>query len=98
MLTKDLDIPNKPSEQPQGWFIRRLLSLGGSVGKVVSTFNPFEFIFFVMILLTGAAELLGRDVSWVWYVLVFILLFLGFVQRNRVELPKKEDKPTEVKK
>jgi len=85
MLTNDLKLPSNTSEQPQGWSIRRLLSLGGSVGKVVATFNPFEFVFFVMILISGFAELIGRDVSWFWYVLTVLVLLVVLWQRWRVE-------------
>lgn len=95
MLTKDLELPNKPSEQPSGWSLRRLLSLGGSVGKVVSLFNPFEFIFLVMILISGLAEVLDRNVSWFWYVILFLVLLAAFSQRQQKVEPEK--KPEEVK-
>lgn len=98
MLTKDLEIPNKPTEQPQGWSIRRLLSLGGSVGKVVSLFNPFEFILLTMILISGIAEIAGRHVSWFWYVLLVLVLLAAFAQRQRVEQPKVESPKVEKTK
>ncbi len=96
MLTKDLDIPNNTQEPTQGWSVKRLLSGGGSIGKIVSTFNPFEFMFFVMILVTGLAEILNKNLSIMWYILVFILLFLGFIQRNSINIKHEEthDKPT----
>jgi len=95
MLTKDLNIPNKPSEQPSRWSIRHLLSLGGSFGKVVATFNPFEFIFFVMILISGLAEILDRSVSWFWYIILFLVLLVAFAQRQQKVEPEK--KPEEIK-
>lgn len=91
MLTSSLDIPNQPSEQPQGWSVKRLLSMGGSVGKVLTAFNPFEFVFFVMILISGLAELLGRSPSWFWYGFLFLVLLVAFSQRSKVE-PQKETK------
>lgn len=97
MLTKDLNIPNKPSDQPSGWSIRHLLFLSGSVSKVMAAFNPFEFIFFIMILISGIAEILDRSVSWIWYVLVFLVLLVVFTSRQKVE-QQKEDKPVETKK
>jgi hypothetical protein len=93
MLTHDLDIPNKPSEQPQGWSMRRLLGGFGSVGKVVAAFSPFEFVFLVMILITGVSELFGRDVSWFWYVLIVFVLLVAFSQRRQQVEPKKEEQP-----
>ncbi len=91
MLTNNLDIPNKPTEQPQSWSIRRLISMGGSISKVISMFNPFEFILLVMILISGAAELIGRDVSWFWYVILFVVLLVAFSSQQKVEQPKKDD-------
>ena len=94
MLTSSLDIPNKPSEQPSRWSIRHLLSLGGSMSKVVSTFNPFEFIFFVMILISGLAEIIDSDISWFWYVILFLVLLTAFYQRQyKIEPEKKPDEP-----
>jgi len=90
MLTNDLNITMQGAEKKEGWSIRKLLSSGGSIGKVVSSFNPFEFILFVMILIAGLAELLGKDVSTIWYVLIFVLLFLGFIQRNSSNIEHKD--------
>jgi len=93
MLTKDLELPNKLNEQHSSWSIRRLFSLDGSVGKVVSTFNSFEFIFLIMILVSGFAEILDRSVSWFWYVILFLVLLSAFAQRNKqVEPEKKPEK------
>lgn len=96
MLTSNLDIPNKDKDQPSSWSIRRLLSMGGSVGKVLTAFNPFEFVFFIMILISGFAELLGRHPSWMWYGFVLLVLLAAFASRNKVE-PQKEIKPVDKK-
>lgn len=95
MLTKDLDIPTKPKEQPSGWSFRSLLSMGGSIGKVVSLFNPFEFVLLIMILISGIAEIMGRHVSWIWYVILFVVLIAAFASRSKLE--KQVEKPAEKK-
>lgn len=95
MLTHELKIPDKSKELPHGWTIRRLLSLGsGSVAKVVTAFSPFEFMFFIMILISGFAELIGRSVSWMWYVFVLLVLAVAFVQRWHQII---QDKPNKKK-
>lgn len=98
MLTDKLEIPNKPTEQPQGWSIRRLLSMGGSIGKVISFFNPFEFILLTMILISGIAEIMGRHVSWFWYLLLVLMLLAAFASRQKIVEQPKETKTPEVKK
>lgn len=97
MLTKDLDIPNRPKEQASGWSIRHLLSMGGSIGKVVSLFTPFEFVFLIMILISGIAEIMDRNVSWLWYVILFVVLLAAFASRQKVGQPKDEKKIEEKK-
>ena len=97
MLTKDLEIPNKPTEQPFGWSIRRLLSMGGSLGKVISFFNPFEFILLTMILISGITEIMGRHVSWFWYIILFLVLLVAFAQRQQKVEPEKKPEETKTK-
>lgn len=91
MLTQNLDIPNKP-QTSEGWSIRKLFSFG-ALGKVVSLFNPFEFTFFIMVLISGLAEILGKHVSWFWYVILFLVLLAAFASRTRLE--KQVEKPAE---
>ena len=97
MLTSSLNIPNQPKKQPSGWSIRHLLSLGGSFGKVVATFNPFEFILLTMILISGIAEIMGRSVSWFWYIILFLVLLVAFAQRQQKVEPEKKPEETKAK-
>jgi hypothetical protein len=69
--------------------------MGGSLGKVLSFFNPFEFILLVMILISGLAEILDRHVSWFWYGILFLILLAAFASRQKIEKPV--EKPAEKK-
>ena len=93
MLTKDLEIPIKEIEQSPKWSMRPLFSMGGSLGKAISSFNPFEFIFLIMVLISGLAELLGRSTSWFWYIIILLMFFSLPLRREEVEAPKKQTKP-----
>lgn len=91
MLTRELEIPNKPQETGAKWSVKNLLSLGGSIGKVVATFNPIEFILFVVVLMVGIAEIFAERRPWFLYIFSVVLLFVALAER-RASQPKPEDK------
>lgn len=89
-LTSQQQIPKRPEEK-QEWTFRRLFGLGGAATAVSKVFtNPFDVLLGYLLLIAGVVELLGRHVSWFFWVIIILILFVDLLERRRdVVEPKK---------
>lgn len=92
-LTNDQDIPEKPKQIPEPWTFQRLFPLKATVSALTKSFTtPFDILLVFQILIIGTSELIGRQVSWMLYLLTALILIADVVERQKKELPLKEKK------
>ena len=87
------DTPLKPQEKST-WSRRALFpakAVASALGKQFT--SPFEILSGFLIVVVSIAELIGRQVSWLFWVLLFFVVSAAFVERNR---PRQET--PEIKK
>ena len=80
-LTADQDIPNKP-EVRESWSFRRLLSFGAANTLVKVFGNPFDVLLGFVVFILGIAELLGRQISWGFWVFAILILLADLLERH----------------
>lgn len=83
--------PLKKESAP--WSIRHLLSSAPIVASFTKSFsNPFEWLLAYMLLIIGAGELLGRHISWIFYVLTLSLFLAALIIHLGVVPPHEKEK------
>ena len=94
-LTSQQDIPDKPQARDP-WTFRRLFSIAAAVTALAKVFvNPLDILLGYLVIVAGVAELIGRQLSPIFWVFIF-LIFLGTLwERDRDFFLKK--KPEEKK-
>lgn len=81
VLTSEQEIKNKP-EVKEPWTFKRLFPFGGAVSAITKIFvNPLDVLFGFAVLIIGIIELLGKQVSWGFYILAILILTASFVER-----------------
>jgi len=93
-LTASQNIPERPKVESEPWTVRKLFPLNSvttTLSKVI--LNVFDALLAYLILILGACVLVGRDVSWGFWVLALSLVVADLIER-RVwvipEVPKKK--------
>ena len=92
-LTDTQNLPaQKKVESP--WVVRKLLVLKDIAGTLAKAFSAIEAVFFVQVFVSGIGELLGRKLSWGWYIITFFTLLVAAYIRVEpdVETQKIEEK------
>lgn len=86
-LTNEQSIPDRPVVK-EPWTVRRLfpLSVITSISKVFT--NPLEILLAFLIIVLGIAELIGRHVSWFYFVLTILILTANVLKSYRREEKK----------
>jgi hypothetical protein len=94
-LTAQQNIPEKPIVS-EPWTFRRLFPFAGAVTTLSKVFiNPFDVLLGYLVFILGAAELLGRHVSWFFWVFAILILAADIFERH-TGIPsdtKPEEKP-----
>lgn len=91
-LTSQQEIPEKPKEIQEPWTFQRLFPLKATVSALTKSFTtPFDILLVFQILIIGTSELIGRQVSWMLYLLTALVLVADVVERQKI-LPTKEER------
>ena len=89
-LTAQQNIPEKPKIS-EPWTFRRLFPFAAMASTLSKVFiNPFDILLGFIILVIGLVELMGKDVSWGFYILAVLILLAALFERH-VDLIKKQD-------
>lgn len=93
-LTSEQNIPEKPKEKDQPWTFRRLFPFAAMTSAFAKTFiTPFEVLLGFNLLIIGVVELVGRHVSWGFYLIAILLLGAAIFERHADLIkPKPETK------
>lgn len=73
------------------WSARRLFPVAAITSSITKMFStPFEALLALSVVSIAVAEILDNHVSWLFYVLTFMLLLLSFSERrnNVLKEPK----------
>lgn len=82
-IASEQDIPNRPAEQSEQWTFRRLFPFSGAVSSLTKAFaNPFDVLLGYMVLVGGAAELIGHPMSWYFWVFAVLILISDLLERR----------------
>lgn len=82
-LAEQQDIP-KREETKTEWSFRRLFPFAGAVSAVAKSFtSPFDVLLALIAAVIGTAELIGRDISWPFWVFAFALLVCSLAERHK---------------
>ena len=80
-LTANQKIEKKPEEKSE-WSVRKLFPFAAMASTLSKVFvNPFEVLAGVMVLVAGIGELFGRNISWLFYVILILVLAAAFALR-----------------
>ena len=92
-LTEQQDLPNKPAEKKQPWTSRKLFPAAAMASAIAKVFiNPLDILLGFNIFIIGLVELFGRQVSWGFYILSFLILLSAMFERHINFLKKKDGK------
>ena len=81
-MAQTQDAPLKKQESVP-WSARRLFPLAAITSSVAKMFStPFETLLALSVVAISIAEILDNHVSWLFYVLTFMLLLLSFSERR----------------
>lgn len=80
-IATNIEVPRKPAEASQPWTIKRLFPFSGTATVITKTFNQFEIFCAFALFITGLGELIGRDFTWYWYIILIINLCGAFALR-----------------
>lgn len=97
-LANEQELPAQISVAKTEWSVRRLFPLKAISNVLTKTFlNVFDILLGFSISIIGFAEILGREVSWLFYVVAFGILVASFLERhaNRLYPKLAEVKPKE---
>ncbi len=91
-LAEKHDIPTKPvAAEP--WTFKRLFPFSGAVTNIAKVFvNPLDVLLGYLVIMLGIAELIGRHVSWQFWVLTLLILGATVFQRYTGIPSAKEEK------
>ena len=91
-ITSKIELPERPTPPSERWSTRSLLSFIHRVGipSFLKSFNPFELMLFLMVLITGYGIIFEKPMAWLWYVAMMFVGLVGLALRNKVELPAKK--------
>lgn len=91
-MAHEQDLPLR-KEVPQPWTARRLFPLAAlSTAFSKSFINVFDVLLGLCVLFIGFAELLGRQLSWLFYVITMLIFFAAFIERRANALKASEPK------
>lgn len=77
-IASRIETPSKPAEVKQPWTIKRMFPFSGAVSTMIKSYNPFEIFSAFALFITGIGELIGREFSWCWYLILLINLVGAF--------------------
>lgn len=94
-MTQTQDIPIQKQEQST-WSTRRLFPFTALSNAFVKTFiNVYDVLLGFSLLIIGITEVLNRNVSWIFYIVVIVLIAASLYERHQsrlVESTKSKDK------
>lgn len=80
-LTSEQDIPNKP-QASEPWTFKRLFS-APAISVISKAFvNPFDIMMGYLVFIAGAAELINKDVSVGFWLLIILTLTAGLIEKH----------------
>lgn len=74
--TQRLNLPLEPTHRKK-WDSETFSFFKQTAHSVLKTFNPFQLVFSFMVVITAIGELLSRELSWLWYLLLFMVLLIA---------------------
>jgi len=83
-LTSQQNIPEKPKAS-EPWTLKRLFPFSAMLTPLAKTFvNPLDVLLGYLVLIVGLAELLGRNISWFFWVFIILILTADIYERHFV--------------
>lgn len=81
-LTAEQELPSR-TEEPKTWTTKRLFPFTQVAKVLAKTFvSIFDVLLGFMILMIGIAEVSGRHISGIFYLLTFFILLANLVERR----------------
>lgn len=89
-ITTNQNLPEKPKPEAESWTVRKLFPMLSAVASFAKVANPLEMMAAFMVIVSGIGELLNRNLSLPWYLVLCLILGGNFYLHYKQKLPRKK--------